>query len=68
MSPYRPIAASRNSFDSPSRAEYSAAIFRDGICGVARVIAIFVLRMLTSMLTINSEHAQNKNGANFKSL
>ena len=25
MSPYRPIAASRNSFESPSRAEYSAA-------------------------------------------
>ena len=27
MSPYRPIAANRNSFESPSCAEYSAAIF-----------------------------------------
>ena len=25
--PYQPIAASRNSFESPSCAEYSAAIF-----------------------------------------
>ena len=59
MSPYRPIAASRNSFESPSRAEYSAAT-------VYRAVFVFAHAHHRNQAVSMVSMRRSKNGANFQ--